>query len=517
MSQPASQTRQDVPPRRRFRGGSASLGIAAIIAALGGCNTYDSFMDPHVVGRWERTPTKVPILTHLAAIEDDDVQYVEVTSITASDLLPESEAYRVGAGDLLNLTIYDLEERGRPSQLQRAVDQNGYIEISLLGRIFVNGLTEAEVTDAIAKRMADIIRDPQVSVVVAQRRQQIFHLMGAVSQPGPYSIPASDYKLLQALVAAGGFPQYLDEVYVIRQVPLTPEAAGRIPEEPADIANRPLSEQPARPGTTDKEKDDLLDVIDDLSSPSVVSADGYPTVLPSQQPDPIIDLIPPADTGEPKDERSTVGDANAPAQGPRWIFRDGEWVRVQATAPNEPTPATAPPDPMAGAGELVTQRVIRVPLAPLIAGDARYNIVVRPGDVVRVPQPPAGNISIDGQVSRPGTYQLPAFGKLTLTRALTSAGGLSGLAIPERVDLTRMVGTDEQATIMLNLRAIEEGTQPDLYLKPNDRINVGTSFWATPLAVFRNGLRASYGFGFLLDRNFGNDVFGAPPTNSVGN
>jgi len=26
----------------------------------------------------------------------------------------------------------------------------------------------------------------------------------------------------------------------------------------------------------------------------------------------------------------------------------------------------------------------------------------------------------------------------------------------------------------------------------------------------------TYGFGFLLDRNFGNDVFGAPPTNQFG-
>ena len=39
------------------------------------------------------------------------------------------------------------------------------------------------------------------------------------------------------------------------------------------------------------------------------------------------------------------------------------------------------------------------------------------------------------------------------------------------------------------------------------------AFWATPLAVIRGGLRATYGFGFLLDRNFGNDVFGAPPSN----
>ena len=50
----------------------------------------------------------------------------------------------------------------------------------------------------------------------------------------------------------------------------------------------------------------------------------------------------------------------------------------------------------------------------------------------------------------------------------------------------------------------------------DDHIIIGTSWVATPLAIIRNGFRATYGFGFLLDRNFGNDVFGAPPTN-VGN
>ena len=66
------------------------------------------------------------------------------------------------------------------------------------------------------------------------------------------------------------------------------------------------------------------------------------------------------------------------------------------------------------------------------------------------------------------------------------------------------------------LGAIRQRTEPDIYLRGDDHIIIGTNFWATPLAVFRNGLRTTYGFGFLLDRNFGNDVFGAPPTN-VGN
>ena len=74
----------------------------------------------------------------------------------------------------------------------------------------------------------------------------------------------------------------------------------------------------------------------------------------------------------------------------------------------------------------------------------------------------------------------------------------------------------EQTSRLSNMRAIAEFTQPDVYLKPDDRINVGTNFWAAPLAVLRNGFRASYGFGFILDRNFGNDIFGAPPVNQFG-
>jgi protein involved in polysaccharide export with SLBB domain len=163
-----------------------------------------------------------------------------------------------------------------------------------------------------------------------------------------------------------------------------------------------------------------------------------------------------------------------------------------------------------GAGDMaMTQRVIRVPTNKIAMGDARYNIIVRPGDVIRVPPPPSGTIYINGQVARVGAYQMAE--GLTLTRAITSAGGLSSIAVPERVDIVRMVGPERQGFVRVNLRAIEEGTHPDVFLRGNDRVNVGTNFWATPLAVIRNGFRASYGFGFIADRNFGSDIFGVPP------
>jgi protein involved in polysaccharide export with SLBB domain len=158
-------------------------------------------------------------------------------------------------------------------------------------------------------------------------------------------------------------------------------------------------------------------------------------------------------------------------------------------------------------------RVIEVDYQALARGDSNQNIVIRPSDRVFVDTPDVGVVYIDGEISRPGVYQLPVAGRLTLSRLVAAAGGLNPLAIPERVDFTRKLDQDREATIRINLAAIRNRAEPDIYIRQDDHIHIGTNFWAAPLAVIRNGFRASYGFGFLLDRNFGNDVFGPPPTN----
>lgn len=501
------------------KGALACLGLmSAASLFFGGC-TWDSFMDPSTIGRWEKTPTQVPILNHIGAIEDPKSEWVEISEITAEDLIPETDVYRVGPGDFLDLTIYDLITRGQAELLPRQIDQNGYIQIPQLGRIFVTGKTETEVAEAIAQKMAPLVADPLVSVVVQQRRQQAFHLSGSVPAPGPYSILNADFRIYEALIAAGGFPEYVKDIYVIRQVPLDENTSRLSPERPGDRNLGPEETAPPPSG------ENLLDVIDDLSSPGMMSgsrngAGVVPAMASSRQPsdqDPLIDLI------EPSSSPTRQGDSAAPSGSqnaytpptPRWRFYDGQWVRETPPVASrkiidKPYGSNALQD---SRGELFTQRVIRVPVEPLVAGDARYNIVIRPGDIIRVPPAPTGFYYVRGEINRPGAFNLPAVGRLTLLRAIAAAGDLGPVAVPERVDLTRIVGPDEQATIMLNLRAIAEGTQPDIYIKPDDMINIGTKFWATPLAVIRGGFRTSYGFGFLLDRNFGNDVFGAPPTN----
>ena len=149
-------------------------------------------------------------------------------------------------------------------------------------------------------------------------------------------------------------------------------------------------------------------------------------------------------------------------------------------------------------------------------GDSNLNIVIRPGDRIFVDTPDVGVVYVDGDVTRPGVYQLPVAGKLTLSRLIAAAGGLNPLAIPERVDLIRKIAPDRESALRINLAAIRNRAEPDIYMRQDDHVIIGTNFWAAPLAVVRNGFRMTYGFGFLLDRNFGNDVFGPPPVNVVG-
>ncbi len=512
----------------------------------------DSWLyDPSVIGRWEHTPTVVPILERIEIIERDQGDFVEATAVQPEDLLPEVADYEVGPGDALVVEIWDFVQPGTPSQFQLVVDPRGAIDIPQLGRINVLGLTQDEIRERIhvALREAGIIEDALVGVTLAQQRQQTFAVFGAVAGVGRYFIPAPDYRLLEALTEAGGVPPIVRKVYVIRQTPLTDEAERGQGVRPAPKPDMPGRQQ--QPGEAPGR--DLEQLIEELTrpegegqgqggqggNPAVVSPSEFSSGNDSsalalaleqsaeQQPPRVVQ--PPIDlpdepsaprTPEREEERPGSVSGTAGGEAGRWMFLNGEWVRYTRRAADAGAGLPEGEDLLSNrlrASDLVTQRVIEVPTEPLLQGVAEYNIVIRPGDVIRVPFPEQGEFYMGGPgIARPGTYSLPGSGRITMQQAVIAAGGLNGIGVPWRVDLTRRIGDNRQATIRLNVKAIFEGGQPDIFLKPDDVVNVGTSFWATPLAVIRNGFRMTYGFGFLLDRNFGNDVFGAPPTRIVG-
>lgn len=501
--------------RRKARERSAAVALvtgAGLVGLMGGCSTR-SFLDPSInqSARWGRTPTSVPILKSLAAIEEDQGEVVEYSDPVEGDLKPQPTRYRIGQGDALQVTVYDLIQQGSAEKFDVDVDSRGYIELPQLGRVLVGGKTSEEATVAVQEAMKRVVTNPLAAVVATAQRQQTFNIVGGVERPGPYFIPRANYRILEAITAGGRFDETIEDVYVIRQVALSDEAMGA--DQPA--ATTPGQPPETAPTTPSGKK--LIDIIDQLApEPGKDTKDtkggGHPGMLGAERTQPagkprapVVNL---PDEGPSTPAPEPVASSNSDG---RWVFLNGKWIQI--TGMTAPRPSTGAKDSLPQAtDEMLTQRVIRVPVKELLAGKQSVNIVIRPGDVLRVPSAPVGNVYIAGQVNRPGVFGLPGTGGgLTLTRAITAAGGLSSVAIASRVDLVRMTGKDRQSTIMLDLGAINNGEQPDIWLKPNDHVSVGTNFWALPLAVFRNGFRASYGFGFVFDRNIASDVFGVQP------
>ena len=206
-----------------------------------------------------------------------------------------------------------------------------------------------------------------------------------------------------------------------------------------------------------------------------------------------------------------------------WIFKNGKWVPVQvgtptspkATEPVRPVIKIEPGEPPTGPYEMpgvkresgTGTRLIRIPAKKLLEGDSRYNIVIKPGDTIHVPVNIVGEFCIMGHVNRPGYFNMTGR-PMTLKMAIAAAGGLGPLAWPKRVEVVRRIGRDHEEIVMLDLDKIASGDLPDIFIKPNDLINVGTHPTSRWRAILRNAFRATYGFGFVYDRNFADRDFG---------
>lgn len=102
--------------------------------------------------------------------------------------------------------------------------------------------------------------------------------------------------------------------------------------------------------------------------------------------------------------------------------------------------------------------------------DGEY--LVRPQVTVVVKQHNSARVVVDGRVSRPGSF--PFRTGLSLLEAISLAGGMTPMANPRQVRLTRATGTDTD-TVIVPVRAIQEGREPDVVLCPGDSVYVPES------------------------------------------
>ncbi len=476
--------------RRSFSKSSTMKSVVAMAAftvagaLLGGCDVK-SFIDPGEVGRYQHQPLQKPILTSLSSldrsIDDPQDEFLNAADVRPEDLDVVSRDYVIGKNDLVSISVTDLVGPGVETTKTTRVSESGNISLPLIGQVHAEGLTEAQLEQSIvdAYRNANLIQNAQVSVTVAEARARTFSVIGAVNAPGQYAILQSDFRVLDALVLAHDVGQNIDNIYVIRQVTEDPSNIARQPA-PSSITPRTAPTGGAgTPGT-----DPLAPKQDSLSprteatfggtNVALLQTDGgdHQIVLPNGKTPGATDAATPAPT-----PAAPASPAAAPAAAASNTF--------QFAAPKPPSET----------------RTIRIPVEPLKNGDLRYNVVIRPHDMIIVPNPVIGEYYMGGHVARVGVYSLTGR-KITLKEAVVSAGMLDGVAIPQRTDLIRRLGPDREVFARLDLAAIFAGDQPDVYLKPYDQVMVGTNILAPFIAAVRGGFRITYGFGFLYDRNY---------------
>ncbi len=128
--------------------------------------------------------------------------------------IPERPPYTIACGDLLSIKFfyypsYDVNVRVRP---------DGMVTVPLLGEVKAEGMRPAELESLIRARYAQVLAEPEVSVIVMEFADQRIFVFGEVKQPGAYDLRGS-MTVLDAIARAGGTTNFgrKDSIILIRK------------------------------------------------------------------------------------------------------------------------------------------------------------------------------------------------------------------------------------------------------------------------------------------------------------
>lgn len=262
-----------------MRRASLLLGLVAAVATLGGCaavpgssagnmRTESAVQLPQRQGD-EVIPANVaitPITANLIIELDRSARPLpadaagsrQLGEAARPDPTLEHLDYRLGPGDIINVTVWDHPELTIPAGSYRSAEasgtlvaEDGTIFYPYAGIIKVTGLTVREVRDILAERLASYIEKVQLDVRVVSFRSQRVYVVGEVAKPGLLEITDVPMDMLLAVNQSGGFTEEADHsqilltrngtTYRVDLQALYEEAATsqNVRLEPGDIINVP--------------------------------------------------------------------------------------------------------------------------------------------------------------------------------------------------------------------------------------------------------------------------------------
>jgi polysaccharide export outer membrane protein len=137
-------------------------------------------------------------------------------AVFAAAVGAQSRDFALGPGDLINVKVFQNPDLSGDLR----ISETGTINFPLVGELKVSGLTVDDVGSMISKRLQDgnYVKQPSVTVGIAQFRSLQVSVLGNVARPGKYPLEKSANRISEVVALAGGVtPVGADTVWVIRQ------------------------------------------------------------------------------------------------------------------------------------------------------------------------------------------------------------------------------------------------------------------------------------------------------------
>ena len=124
-------------------------------------------------------------------------------------------AITIGPGDLVCLTVFDVPEL----VLKVRVDAGGGVSLPLIGDLKLAGMTVRDTQQLIGRELVarQLVRVPQVSVLIEEYATQGITVYGEVNTPGVYPL-MGPHRLYDAIAAAGGLTMKASRTVTILHV-----------------------------------------------------------------------------------------------------------------------------------------------------------------------------------------------------------------------------------------------------------------------------------------------------------
>ncbi len=188
---------------------SITLAIAFMISCLLACSPK-AYTKPRseVIADSESNGQALPSPEHDWAIynEYNERQLKTLKTLRqqrASGIKGNSQ-YLIGAGDEIEVNVFDVPELNVTARVR----DSGFVSLPLVGAIQAAGLNESQLNEQLSNRLAEYVRNPQVSVFIANFGSQKVSVLGAVQNPGRYALKKGANSIIEVISEAGGVNEH---------------------------------------------------------------------------------------------------------------------------------------------------------------------------------------------------------------------------------------------------------------------------------------------------------------------